>query len=252
MQLREFIDQVSGFDALQHPEKIKLFAWYLHTHRGLEAFSNSDIRKCYSQINAVAPDVTVYIPRLVAKRPPELLKTAKGYVLEGKIRRALDAKYGDHPTTVAVRKSLTDLLSKIPALAEQVFYKETLACYKIGAFRAAIVMAWNLAYAHLLHWILASPKRLAEFNAAIPVRYQKRVGVVMAKPDDFSEEFKEFEVIEVCKTAGLLTKDVSKILSQKLDRRNSAAHPSTVQIVQSQADDVITDLVNNVVLLLTV
>jgi hypothetical protein len=41
MQLHEFIDQVSGFDALQHPDKIKLFAWYLHTHRGIEAFSNN-------------------------------------------------------------------------------------------------------------------------------------------------------------------------------------------------------------------
>jgi hypothetical protein len=37
----------------------------------------------------------------------------------------------------------------------------------------------------------------------------------------------------------------------QLDRRNIVAHPSTVVVVQSQADDVVTDLVNNVVLALT-
>jgi hypothetical protein len=36
----------------------------------------------------------------------------------------------------------------------------------------------------------------------------------------------------------------------KLERRNIAAHPSQVVIVQHQADDLITDLVNNVVLAL--
>jgi hypothetical protein len=252
MQLREFIGHVEGFDKLQHPEKIKLFAWYLHTQQGKEFFSNGDIRLCYTAINSAVPDVTVYLPRLANKRPPELLKHSKGYSLEGKIRRALDAKYGDHPTTVAVKKSLSDLAAKMPTLAEQVFYQETLSCYKIGAFRAAIVMAWNLAYSHLLHRILADQQRLAAFNAAIPRRYPKRSGIVVVNLDDFSKEFKESEIIEVCKTASLFSSDIAKILTHKLDRRNTAAHPSSVKVVQSQADDVITDLVNNVVLLLTV
>ena len=45
--------------------------------------------------------------------------------------------------------------------------------------------------------------------------------------------------------------NIIKILKEKLVKRNIAAHPSSVVVVQSQADDVVTDLVNNVVLALT-
>jgi hypothetical protein len=38
-------------------------------------------------------------------------------------------------------------------------------------------------------------------------------------------------------------------LREKLKRRNAAAHPSLVVITQAQADDVVTDLVNNVLAL---
>jgi hypothetical protein len=54
-----------------------------------------------------------------------------------------------------------------------------------------------------------------------------------------------------CNSASLFNSNIFKILKDKLDRRNIAAHPSSVVVVQSQADDVVTDLVNNVVLALT-
>jgi hypothetical protein len=59
---------------------------------------------------------------------------------------------------------------------------------------------------------------------------------------------KESEVIEICNTAQLLNGNIIRILREKLGKRNNAAHPASVVIVQSQADDVITDLLNNVVL----
>jgi hypothetical protein len=48
----------------------------------------------------------------------------------------------------------------------------------------------------------------------------------------------------------VISKNTTEILREKLKKRNMAAHPSQVTIQQSQADDVITDLVNNVVLTL--
>jgi hypothetical protein len=63
-------------------------------------------------------------------------------------------------------------------------------------------------------------------------------------------EFKEAEIIEVCNTAQTVNGNIIKILKEKLVKRNIAAHPSSVVVVQSQADDVVTDLVNNVVLAL--
>ena len=69
--------------------------------------------------------------------------------------------------------------------------------------------------------------------------------------DDFADEFNESEIIEVCNSAGTVSGNTIKILKEKLVKRNMAAHPSSVVVVQSQADDVVTDLVNNVVLALT-
>ena len=89
--------------------------------------------------------------------------------------------------------------------------------------------------------------RLGNFNATIIKRNSKKAGLVITKYDDF-EDLKEREVIDICSTAGLYNSSVYKILVGKLDRRNIAAHPSAVVMVQSQADDTITDLVNNVIL----
>src|SRR5258707_723648 len=135
-----------------------------------------------------------------------------------------------------VQKLLAELPDKVPDIVERVFLQETLNCYRVQAYRAAIVMAWSLAFDHVLRWILRDAVRLAEFNSAILVKYPKRVGVSIAKFEDFSEEFKEFEIIEVCRTGTLLSKDQIEILREKLKKRNSAAHPSTVIVTQPQAD----------------
>jgi len=66
--------------------------------------------------------------------------------------------------------------------------------------------------------------------------------------DDFGDELKESEAIEICNSAGIITKDQHKILTAKLGRRNSAAHPSSVNIDQLQAEEFIDDLIKNVVL----
>lgn len=107
-------------------------------------------------------------------------------------------------------------------------------------------MAWNLAYDHLMEWILADASRVDKFNAAITKRFPKST-VTIAVRDDF-EELKESEVIAVCRTARLMSKNIIEILDAKLKRRNTVAHPSAIVVTQAQADDAITDLVNNVVL----
>jgi hypothetical protein len=111
-------------------------------------------------------------------------------------------------------------------------------------------MSWNLAFDHLTSWILADAARVATFNATAGARYPAKRGAHVSKGDDFAE-FKESEIIEICRTARLISKNITDILRDKLKRRNIAAHPSNVKFVQSQADDAITDLVHNVVLALT-
>jgi hypothetical protein len=58
----------------------------------------------------------------------------------------MTAKYGERKITVEVTKMLTDLPAKVPDVAEREFLDEALICYRNGAFRAAVVMTWNLAF----------------------------------------------------------------------------------------------------------
>lgn len=250
IELGDLIIHVSGFDKLPPREKIRLFAWFLHTHRATESFDLDAIRNCYKQLHLVPDQISTYVTNMVNAKPPDLIKERGSYKLTRAVRSTLDASYGLHQTTVAVSKLLSDLPNTVPDVAERTFLSEALKCYRVEAYRACIVMAWNLAFDHLLRWILKDPTRLAAFNVTIPKRFPKKATLSIVTQDDF-EELKESETIEVCNTANLMSVNIVKILREKLIRRNMAAHPSGVVIVQSQADDVVTDLVNNVVLALT-
>jgi hypothetical protein len=250
MELVELLHAEPQFEKLPQREKICLFSWFLHTHGQVEVLTPDKVRECFRKLNIAALNVAQYMSRMATTAPIQLLQVRGGYALQGTLRRQMDTKYGQHPSVVGVQRLLADLPDKIPNIAERVFLQETLNCYKVQAYRAAIVMAWSLAFDHLLRWIIEDAGRLAKFNGAIPVKYTKRQGVSIAKLEDFSDEFQEAEIIEVCRTASLVSKNQIEIMREKLKRRNIAAHPSTVKVTQPQADDVISDLVNNVVLAL--
>jgi hypothetical protein len=247
VQLEEFRQQVPNFNGLSETERIKLLVWFLHKHEGRERVDVAAVRKCYEQLNYEPSNLSRDCARLAERTPRELLKDGKGYRLEARARSVLDLKYGDAESSIAVAKLLTDLPSRVPSLDESAFLGEALSCYKVKAFRATIVMVWNLAFDHLLHWLLADAARLQTFNTRIPVRYPKKKDARVMIFDDF-EDLKESEIIEIASSAGLLAGGISKVLHEKLTRRNIAAHPSSVVVTQYQTEDAITDLVYNVVL----
>jgi hypothetical protein len=190
--------------------------------------------------------------RLLEKKPRVLLQDGSGYRLEHSIHTKLEEKYGQHQTTIAISKMLKELPGKISDEAEKLFLSEAIICYHHKAFRAAIIMAWNITYDHLLHWILRDPGRLAAFNAHIVARIgaKRGAGMVVAKREDF-EELKESETLDTCNNAGLFASaNTKKILDMQLTKRNLAAHPSLIAIDAPQADDTISSLINNVVLVL--
>jgi hypothetical protein len=251
MELTDLVNQVSGFDGTAPGEKIRLFAWFLHTHHAMATFKTTDIRACYEKLHLPVPNISMYLTRMTEASPAKALRRDNNYNLTRAARTDLDAKYGVHQSIIQVSKILSDLPGKIPNVDQRTFLTEALKCYKVEAYRACIIMTWNLADAHLLDWILSDQARLASFNAAISKRYQKMTTLKITKYDEFLDELKESQVIEICNSTSLFNSNIFKILKDKLDRRNIAAHPSSVVVVQSQADDVVTDLVNNVVLALT-
>jgi hypothetical protein len=250
MTLAELVHGIPNFAQWNHVEKIKLFAWRLHVHQGLEHFTGADIRGCYQDLHLDEPSsVSPFLAAMEKKKPKELIREADGYKLEMRVRDALDRKYGARTITVQVTELLAKLPASVPDLAERTFLDEAMVCFKHGAFRAAIVMTWNLAYHHLCDHVLK--KELTKFNTQWPLVYaghHKKAPKAIARMEDFSDELKESEVVEICNSAGIISKDIHKILKGKLDRRNSAAHPSTVSISQLQAEEFIDDIVKNVVL----
>jgi hypothetical protein len=246
MKLEELVDKARGFDVMPPKERIRLFAWWLHTHGAKELVAAADIRSCFAKLHIDEPPaLATYLVRMFDAK--ELLREKGQYKLPRNMRTDFDKRYGVHDSVVAVSKLLTDLVGRVPDLAERSFLAEAIKCYRVEAYRACIVMVWNVTYNHLLNWILNDAGRLSKFNASISKRNSRKAGLVISKYDDF-EDLKEREVIDICNTAALYNSSVYKILVGKLDRRNISAHPSSVVIVQSQADDAITDLVNNVVL----
>src|SRR5260370_3180976 len=102
-----------------------------------------------------------------------------------------------------------------------------MTCYNSRAFRAAIVMVWNLAYDHLLHWILADSGRLAAFQAHIAGRVgpKKAAAITITKREDF-EDLKESETLHICATAGLFSSDnTNKLLANQITNLNTHQHP---------------------------
>lgn len=198
------------------------------------------------------PNLSEQFARLMQRKPKVLLKDAAGYKLEHATRERMDKKYLGHETTIAVSQLMKELIGKVSDEAEHLFLSEAISCYRARAFRAAIVMAWNLAYDHLANWVLADPVRLAAFNARIVTRLgvKRGTGIVIATREDF-EQLGEQEMLDICNGASLFASgNMKKILDIQLTKRNLAAHPSLIKIDGPQADDTISSLVNNVVLVL--
>jgi hypothetical protein len=254
VNLSDAVAGVPGFSKWSHADKIRFFAWFLHYHRKRDRFNSGDIGKCYDEIHMGQPSsISPFLAGMEKKKPKELLRSGGGFYLEHSLREKMTAKYGQRKITVQVTKMLLDLPAQVPDVAEREFLDEALICYRNGAFRAAIVMTWNLAFDHLLNLILTH--HLAEFNKQWPISYAKqhqkaRVSAISNR-DDFGE-LKESEILTICKSAAIITPDLYKILDEKLGKRNTAAHPSTVGVSQIQVEGVIDDLVNNVVLKLKV
>lgn len=244
----EFYERLGRFSGLSQPEQILRAAWFQHNIKAKPRFQPKDITAFFAELNLAPPNVHPNIKKLCERRPKALLWDKNGYYLEGSLHRKLSdsiAPKHESTTTYQTAQALRGLSDDVKDPLQRTFLAETFNCYRVGAFRATIVMAWNLAYDHLLRWLLVDPVRINNFNLSLSQKYPKK-SVIVKDRDSFAD-IKEFEVVETAQHAKLISKNVADILKEKLKRRNAAAHPSDLLITQAQADDVITDLVHNVV-----
>jgi hypothetical protein len=249
--LKAFVAGIEGFPDWGHTDKIRLFAWLQHFLRKKTRFSTGDVNWCYSTLSYKPSNTSQFLIEMEGRG--ELLKDKNGYYCEGKFLAKYDNDYGTHDITLNIRQQVKDLMNQVPGVVERDFMKEAEICLRHDAGRATIITVWCVGFYHLCQFILKH--HLATFNAAFPKHYAglyKDAKVkVMNNYDDFST-LKEFVVIDICKRENIINQNVAKILFEKLDKRNAAAHPSTVHIGQLQAENFIDELVKNVILALPV
>lgn len=241
-QLEDLIRGVPQFDGWNHSDRIRFIGWYLHTYESRADFEVGDIRRAYKHLNLTPPSNFSQLANQLVDQE-HMIKRAGRLALDRRVRADFDANYGQRPTAVAVTRELLSLPAKVPGVAERAFLDEAIKCFGAGAYRAAIVMSWNLAYDHLLAWLFKN--HLAAFNAQWPVTFPAGKRLVVAKREDFADA-KESHVIQVCRMANLFSPALKKMLDEKLDKRNSAAHPSDIVFTQIQAEAFIEDIVQNV------
>jgi hypothetical protein len=246
MILRDYVGAVPSFNKFNFADKILFFAWYVTKCRKKLIFYPRDIKDCFEEAGLDLPtSISSFFSSFVNRKPKVLIKQQGGYRIEKSAYDSLEKRYGKREISASVESDIQSLVGVVNSHAEKEFLEEALCCFRNSAFRAAIVMTWNLSFFHFSEWIFKN--HLIDFNNQLVKTYPKASISAVSKMDDFSS-LKESEIIQVAKSGGFISNDVAKILKDKLDKRNSAAHPSNIKIMQYQAEDFITDLVNNVVI----
>ncbi len=207
----------------------------------------AEVKHCYEELHIIAPaSMGPYFKSLAEGNKRSFIKDSKGYRLVKSVRDDYDVKYGKRQSAEALDQLLATLPTKVNDPAERTYLEEALLCFRYRAYRASVVMSWNLAYHRFRQFVL--DYKSAEFNASITnVCGAKPKISAVSKLDDF-EELQEKTVLEIARNAKILSPSTYKILTHALDRRNTAAHPSLVVIDHIQAEAHMADLVQNIVL----
>lgn len=150
----------------------------------------------------------------------------------------------------AVLNELRHLVNRLKDPEQRIISSEALRCAQCGAFRAAMVMTWNLTFEFLRRWIfLGKRKRLAAFNAELTAR--NRTANTRHDPiiafEDFHHHNEAF-ILEVAYSAKLYKKQQNQILTHSLTERNHFAHPTARGATKAGAMGYVDTLLRNVLL----
>lgn len=248
--IQKYIDSINDFYELTKPEQVDLFCYFLEEIEHYSGYKPNDVSKCFESARLDSySSISTYLSRNTkGKRgkPVKYLKSKTGhYQLNSPFKLELNIIASQSTPKSKTSNTLRDLLNTIKNAEQNQFLEEAINCYEIEAYRASIVMVWNLTMDHLFEFILV--KKNTEFNSVLSTNSDRRIRISsISIKDDFSE-IPEGKFIEFCKQARIISKDVRKILDEKLGIRNTYAHPSNVILAESKAIEFIEDLVYNVI-----
>ncbi|MFC4353322.1 hypothetical protein ACFOW6_17370 [Fodinicurvata halophila] len=241
-----FYNSITERDTLLQRDQIDMFAYFLQIEEEYSVLSLKDIRECFELCDLSVPArLSAHLSEGAKGKSPRYIKTKNGYRLEKSYRECLSQKLGDDRLERQTSVELRNLEKNFPEGSELRFFEETVACFEAGANRAAIVMCWNLTLCRLYEYIFQH--KLSEFNAALATNKDKSVKVSkIENRSDFSD-IPERAFLLLCRQARIISGDVKKILDQRIEIRNTAAHPSDIELSKMKTIDFIEDLTRNVI-----
>jgi len=255
MELKNYLKNIPNFSDFSRKSKILLLSYFLRQNRGMVEFSVKDIRDCCSGLLKPPSQLSQQLELLSKGRDSVLMKCSKrGYysiAIPG--LNEVETYFTSATKTEALADKilaeailyLRKIISKVGEDNKRKFMAEAVSCLGVDARRGTIIMVWAGTIDHLYDYILSN--KLAEFNAALRARNGRESRLTITNKDDFSD-IKESIFIEICRSSHIITKDVRRILDEKLGVRNSCAHPSNIEVHLSKVVNFIEDLVDNVIL----
>lgn len=243
-----FFNSITDARRASDGDKIDFFVYFLTVECGQPSAKPAEIQRCFEACDLRVPGrLRAHLSEGLKSKPPRYVKFAGGgYKLERHRREGLSARLGAHHIDTQASAELRKLEANSLDRSAQGFLEETIRCFEVGANRAAIVLCWIFAMDHMCDYILKH--KLTAFNDALSKNKDRRVGVTEVKCRDDFAEIPEGKFIELCRSAGIISNDVRKILDQKLGIRNSSAHASAITVGRAKTVDFVEDLVANVVL----
>lgn len=256
MTALEFLSQIDHLENISRKNLVLLITYYLRKFKGVLEFSLKDIRETFKEAIIKVPSnlkqLTLSLSK--GKNSPLMKMSAKptfSLSIHGlnELESYLTSDKQSLTTLENYLKTaipyIEKIISKVQEDNKRRFLSEAIDCVTIRAKRATVIMTWCSTVDHLYDYILA--KKLSDFNSALCRRPDFYNGIQVSNKDDFSD-IKESVFIEVCRSAGIISKDVRKILDEKLGIRNTCAHPSDVEIHDSKVVNFIEDLIDNVII----
>lgn len=251
----EFLNQIDHLENLSSKNLILLIAYYLRKHKGVIQFGLKDIRDSFKEATIKVPSHLRQLTLGLSKgRNSPLMKMSAKPTFSLSIHGLNEVELyltSDRQSQVTLEDYLKSaipylekIISKVQEDNKRKFLSEAIDCLTIRAKRATVIMTWCATIDHLYDYIMV--KKLSDFNSALSRRSDRLNRIQISSKDDFFD-IKDSIFIEACKSARVISNDVRKILDEKLDIRNTCAHPSDVEIHGSKVVNFIEDIVDNVI-----
>ncbi len=242
-----FYNSISGASDLSQFALIEMFVYYLTVELGKELATAKEINACFETCDLSPPaNTSARLSAGAKKKPPTYIKMSNGYKLHRHARENAAKQLGAETIITETSSMLRALEGKVTNSNTKDFLSEALNCFEVGANRGTIILTWLLVVDHLQSYILKH--KLSEFNAVLAANTDKRIKIKAVNCIDDFNDIPEGKFIEFCRIAKIISNDVRKILDQKLQTRNSSAHPSGVVIGKAKVIDFVEDLVTNILL----